>query len=105
MELFVDMIDEEEADRILRFFQESVPGVRKNSASLNQKKQHIKNIFKSLTPLMRKKRRNGGPAPFYTYINHYKFPELTKGNYKEQFIFLEELGEKIPPFLRFAIYY
>ncbi|QJX81376.1 hypothetical protein [Priestia megaterium] len=102
MELFVDMIDEEEANRILRFFQESVPGVRKNSASLNQKKQHIKNIFKSLTPLMRKKRRSGGPEPFYTYINHYKFPELTKGNYKEQFIFLEELGEKISPFLRFA---
>ncbi|HJV17658.1 MAG TPA: hypothetical protein VJ546_09810 [Bacillales bacterium] len=102
MELFVEMLDDKEANKILTFFNESPPGTRKNNATLEQKKIHLKKVFKSMTPHMIRQRRNRGPDPFYTYLSKYKFPENPTEKFNEMIIYMNELNDRIPSFFRFA---
>ncbi len=101
IELFIDMLDEKEVNNILSFFNETPPGSRKNTANLKQKKTHIKKVFKSLTPNMIRKRKNGAPDPFYVYINNYK-TDIQADTFKEYLFYLNELKD-CPPYYRFGI--
>lgn len=103
MELFVDLLDEQEANKILTYFQETPTGTRKNTATLEQKKIHLKKVFKCITPNMIRKRKKGAPDPFYTYINNYKFPKVQINNFTEYINFLNEDDDTIvPSYIGFA---
>lgn len=103
IELFVSLLNEKEADKILKAFNENIPGKRRNVASLNDKKRYITRIFQSRTPKMMQARRRNKPDPFYYYLNRYP-KELIEGlDFKESVIKLKELSEKIPDFIRFGI--
>jgi hypothetical protein len=101
MELFIEMLDEQEVDRVLKFFKENPQGTRKSNASLEQKKMHIKKVFKSMTPNMIRNRKKGGPDPFYTFINNYKLSEEKGSNFLEHLVLLNE-NKEAPSFLRYA---
>lgn len=98
MDIFVELLDDEEANRVMNYFQEQPLGTRKNTANLEQKKQHIKRIFKSATPNMIRKRRKGGPDPFYTYINKYKDIPMGK-TFKDSVIMFSDINNVAPYFL------
>ncbi|TYS57325.1 hypothetical protein FZC74_16675 [Sutcliffiella horikoshii] len=93
MELFIELIDEREANKILAFFKEIPTGTRKNKATFEQKKNHIKKIFKSSTPNMIRQRRKGAPDPFFTYIKNYKENEIPTENFFQFINYLNELKE------------
>ncbi|WP_153721817.1 hypothetical protein [Sporosarcina cascadiensis] len=104
MDIFVELINDQEADRILKFYGETLVGTRNKKASLTQKKQYIKRIFKSNTPNMIKKRMKGSREPFYNYIQSYKSSELVKeNNFLETVIFLNEVNSEIPNHVKFVI--
>ncbi len=103
MELFVELIDDAEANSILSFFNETPTGARKKTATLDQKKVQIKKVFKSMTPNMKRKRRVGGANPFYAYINRYlKAVSSTGENFFDHVLLLRELEKELPRFVRFA---
>lgn len=103
MELFVELIDDDEANNILTFFHENPTGTRKEAATLQQKKIQIKKIFKSMTPNMKRKRRSGGANPFYVYINKYLKTTNEQGEtFKDHLLILSELQKNVPSYIRFA---
>ncbi|WP_042350782.1 hypothetical protein [Bacillus massiliigorillae] len=101
-ELFIEMLEDEDADSILKYFQESLVGTRNTKATLEQKKQHIKKIFKSKTPNMIRRRRKGGADPFYNFLNNYTFTLEKANTFNEQLKLLSELKEDLTPCSRFA---
>ncbi|MGD7045868.1 hypothetical protein [Jeotgalibacillus proteolyticus] len=103
MELFVELIDDDEANNILTFFKENPTGARKETATLEQKKIQIKKVFKSMTPNMKRMRRSGGSNPFYLYINKYtKTTDQQGENFKDHLLLLSELNKDVPNYIRFA---
>ncbi|MBD7985950.1 hypothetical protein H9649_15365 [Sporosarcina sp. Sa2YVA2] len=104
MEIFVELIDDKEADRILKHFGETPLGTRQNKATFDQKKQHIKKIFKSSTPKMIRKRIKGAADPFYTFIRAYNIPRKQSfSNFLEFLAFINEVRDKVPSYIRFAV--
>lgn len=93
IELFIELIDEKEANKILAFFKEIPTGTRKNTATFDQKKNHIKKIFKSSTPNMIRQRKKGAPDPFYTYIKNYKGNDMSTENFTQFINYLNELKD------------
>jgi hypothetical protein len=104
MEIFLELIDEKEANRILKYFNETPTGTRKTKATFEQKKQHIKKIFKSATPNMIRKRRKGAADPFYSYINNYSLPEEPPlKNFKEYLNFVNESKRDVSSYRRYSL--
>lgn len=104
MEIFVDLLDDNEANRILKHFGETPLGTRHKRATLEQKKQHLKKVFKSATPNMIRKRRKGGSDPFYFYIRSYSIPELpTTKDFTQVLSLMKELNEKVPDYVKIAV--
>jgi len=67
---YVDIIDDQEANEILRIFKEKVPGFSKKNPDLHIKKRYINQIFRKQTPETKKAKRD----PFSFYIE--KFSSL-----------------------------
>lgn len=102
-EVFVELIDDEEANAILKFFHENPTGIRKETATLEQKKIQIKRVFKSMTSNMKRKRRSGKGNPFYAYINKYSNISKNKGkNFKDHLHLLNDMEINTPGYVRFA---
>ncbi len=102
-EVYVELIDDEEANAILTFFNENPTGIRKETATLEQKKIQIKRVFKSMTPNMKRKRRSGKGNPFYTYINKYSNISKDKGkSFKDHLHLLKDMEINTPGYVRFA---
>lgn len=70
IDLYVELIDDRTANKILKEFKETVPGFSRNP-SLQQKKHHIRNIFRGRTNQLRKK-RSMKADPFYFHLSSYK---------------------------------
>lgn len=103
MELFVDIIDDKEANSILEYFRETPNGSRKANATLVLKKNQIKRIFKSMTPNMKRKRIKGGADPFYAYIRKYLKVVPEKGRtFEEHLNIVLHLNSKTPQYALFA---
>jgi hypothetical protein len=104
IEIFLKLIDENEADRILKYFNETPIGTRKTKATFDQKKQHIKKIFKSATPNMIRKRRKGAADPFYSYINNYTLSEEPPlERFKEYLNFVNESKNTVSSYRRYSL--
>jgi predicted nucleic acid-binding Zn-ribbon protein len=89
IDFYVELLNDEEADKILKSFKETVPGFSKQSPKLLQKKMHIKKIFKKQTP----KTKGASNDPFYFHLSNYdvdKFKGLTT---KELWWTLHEISE------------
>ncbi|MFH0068400.1 hypothetical protein [Peribacillus sp. NPDC056705] len=102
IDIYIYLIDDKEANHILKFFNETPTGTRKTTtATLEQKKQHIKKIFKSMTPKMIRQRRKGHPDPFYTYINSQNIIKENAESFSDQVLLLNEERKNIPDYIRF----
>lgn len=66
--LYVDLLDDKEADLIMKKFNDHVPGFKKKQPSLVQKQIHLKQMFKRRTPQMM---RNKKSDPFFQYIKKF----------------------------------
>ncbi|MGM0940798.1 MAG: hypothetical protein ACQEWU_07540 [Bacillota bacterium] len=103
IDFFVDLInDEKQANRILRQFNETVPGHSKRKASLAQKKKYIRTIFKGQTPKIIRKRKNGGGHPFYFHLNSYDDIPNAEDSTAEDFFFDLQEFKDIDATHRFA---
>lgn len=97
------MLDEDGANKILKKFNESIPGKRKTSATLEEKRRHILNIFQSRTPKMMRARQRNSPDPFYFYLNSLPTDILGDKDFNKSSIFLREARKKLPDYVRFGI--
>lgn len=102
IELFVEMIDDNEANKILKYFNDSIPGIRKEAATIEQKRRHIKKVFQSRTKKMVKMKMKNKVDPFYSYINNYPSYKMKK-SFKEEILLLKAYKSKIPAYVRFSI--
>ncbi|REK76093.1 hypothetical protein DX130_03230 [Paenibacillus paeoniae] len=71
IDLYVELLDDKAASKILKDFSQMVPGGFKNP-TLRQKKTHIKNILRGQTTNIRKKR---GVDPYFNHLAIYRSPE------------------------------
>lgn len=104
IDLYVELIDDKTANKILKQFNETVPGFSRNP-SLKQKKNHIRNIFRGQISNIRKKQKTKG-NPFYSHLSWYKTQKNDErfGLYdaKGLFLFLAN-SDMIPEYAKFAI--
>lgn len=96
MELFINLLDDIAADKILKMFNETVPGWSKNPP-IQKKKEYIHKIFKKQTAQTSKRKSD----PFILALKGLKdesFEGLTEVE------FFEKIGdsEGVPPYKKFA---
>lgn len=102
IELFVNLLNDQEANRILSAFKETIPGRSKKNSTLDHKKTYILKIFKRQTPKMIRAANKQSVHPFYFYINKFK----DYGNYKnlEEEDYLKYLADDdAPDYFKFAV--
>jgi hypothetical protein len=96
VEFFVELLDEQNADRVLHRFKETVPGFK--NPKLEQKKNHIRLMFKKQTSVTRRFKHD----PFYTFISGYKMKDSLK-NLTETEFFITLAGiDSIPDCVKFV---
>ncbi|MEK4275734.1 hypothetical protein [Paenibacillus sp. FSL R7-0026] len=104
IDLYVDLLDEATANKILKEFSETVPGFSKK-ANLKQKKIHIRNIFRGQTSKVRNY-KGGQRSPFYIHLNKFKNQQNDSyfGEVGSEILFrMLSLNNEIPEYYKLAI--
>lgn len=104
IDLYVELIDDKTANSILKEFKETVPGFSRNP-SLQQKKTHIRNIFRGRTTNIRKK-RSMKVDPFYFHLSRYKNANSDKvfGDYDAKGLFHAfAQSDELPDYAKLAL--
>lgn len=104
IDLYVDLLDEATANKILKEFSETVPGFSKK-ANLKQKKIHIRNIFRGQTSKVRNY-KGSQRSPFYVHLNKFKNQQNDSyfGDVGSEILFrMLSLNNEIPEYYKLAI--
>ncbi|WP_308779990.1 hypothetical protein [uncultured Clostridium sp.] len=95
IDLYVSLIDEKEANKILSFFNQSV-----KTGSLEFKKTKIKTIFRGKLPT--KKKNSFGQNPFWVILQSHQIERYKNYEEKDFFIELNSKRDDIPYYVKLA---
>lgn len=102
IEFFVELLNDKNADVIIKRFREPVEGGFINP-SLEKKKSHLKRIFKGQTTKTRRamSKKSNQVDPFITCLKSYKLENMQEIGQEEVFSVLAELSE-VEDYVKFA---